>query len=51
MVHLMNRSLEGVPWIGPFTWGEEGNFPGLGNRHGNLLTGITLFPAGEEHEE
>jgi len=42
---------EGVLKVGPFTWGEEGNFPGLGNRHGNLLTGITLFPAGEEHEE
>jgi len=47
MVHLMNRSLPGVPWIGAFTWGEDGNFPGLGNRHGNLLTGVTLFPAAE----
>jgi len=44
MAHLMNRSLGEVPWIGTFTWGEQGNFPGLGNHHGNLLTSVVLFP-------
>jgi len=45
MAYLMNRSLGDVPWIGSFTWGEEGNFPGCGNYHGNLTTSLTLFPA------
>ena len=44
MAHLMNRSLGEVPWIGAFTWGEQGNFPGIGNYHGNLLTSVVLFP-------
>ena len=44
MAHLINRSMGGAPWIGMFTWGEQGNFPGIGNYHGNLLTSMTLFP-------
>ena len=44
MAHLINRSMGDAPWIGMFTWGEQGNFPGIGNYHGNLLTSITLFP-------
>jgi hypothetical protein len=43
---LLNRSLGDIPWLGMATWGEQGNFPGVGNYHGNLLTSITLFPAG-----
>ncbi|HUU31508.1 MAG TPA: FIST N-terminal domain-containing protein [Phycisphaerae bacterium] len=50
IVFLVNRSLGGIPWIGMFTWGEEGNFSGFGNRHGNLLTSITLFPGALEEE-
>jgi len=35
---------EDTPWIGAFTWGEDGNFPGVGNYHGNTLTSLTLIP-------
>ncbi|OPX24737.1 MAG: hypothetical protein B1H04_01525 [Planctomycetales bacterium 4484_123] len=42
--YLLNKSLGDAPWIGPFTWGEQGNFPGVGNYHGNVLTSVTLFP-------
>jgi hypothetical protein len=34
-----------MPWMGMFTWGEQGRFEGIGNAHGNLLTSFTLFPA------
>ena len=44
MAHLINRAMGGAPWIGMFTWGEQGNFPGIGNYHGNLLTSMTLLP-------
>ena len=44
IAYLLNESLGEAPWMGPFTWGEQGNFPGVGNYHGNLLTGVTLFP-------
>ena len=49
--YLMNLSLGGAPWIGMFTWGEQGNFPGLGNHHGNLLTGTLLLPKGEAQRD
>jgi hypothetical protein len=41
---LIKRNMGDVPWIGMFTWGEQGNFTGVGNYHGNLLTSFTLFP-------
>lgn len=44
MATLINRTMGDVPWIGMFTWGEQGNFVGVGNYHGNLLTSFTLFP-------
>ena len=44
IAHLINRDMKGAPWIGMFSWGEQGNFPGIGNYHGNLLTSMTLFP-------
>ncbi|HAU37751.1 MAG TPA: hypothetical protein DCX07_08550 [Phycisphaerales bacterium] len=41
---IINRTLGDVPWLGTFTWGEQGNFQGIGNYHGNLLMSITMFP-------
>jgi len=43
---LLARSLGSIPWIGVFTWGEQGNLPGVGNVHANLSSGTVLFPAG-----
>jgi hypothetical protein len=45
MAHLVGRHMGGAPWVGVFTWGEQGNVPGLGNFHGNLQASVTLFPA------
>lgn len=41
---LINRTMGDTPWTGMFTWGEQGNFAGVGNYHGNLLTSFSLFP-------
>lgn len=35
---LINYENNNAPFIAPFTWGEQGQFPGIGNKHGNLLT-------------
>jgi hypothetical protein len=41
---LIKRALGSkVPFIGPFTLGEQGYVPNLGNVHGNLVNSITLF--------
>jgi hypothetical protein len=40
---LINHSNNGAPFIAPFTWGEQGNFPGTANVHGNLLTGFLVI--------
>jgi hypothetical protein len=45
MSRLVNRHMGGAPWLGVFTWGEQGNVPALGNFHGNLQASVTLFPA------
>lgn len=50
MAVLLNQSIGDVPWIGAFSLGEQGNFPGVGNHHGNLLTSLTLLPAGTAEE-
>jgi hypothetical protein len=34
---------EGVPFIFNFTWGEQGLFPGIGYKHGNLLTSYLVI--------
>ena len=44
IAQLLNHEFGDVPWLGTFTWGEQGNFHGIGNYHGNLLAGLTLFP-------
>ena len=40
---LMNYTNNAAPFIAPFTWGEEGYFAGIGNKHGNLLTGFFVI--------
>ena len=41
---LVGSSMSNVPWIGVFTWGEQGLIPEMGNMHGNLSAGTVLFP-------
>lgn len=40
---LINYANNNAPFIAPFTWGEQGNFPGVGNKHGNLLTSFMII--------
>lgn len=44
---LINHATNGVPFIANFTWGEQGHFPGIGSKHGNLLTSF-IFIAGKK---
>jgi len=39
---LVNNALGGVPFIGTFTFGEQGPL-GAGNHHGNLINSMVLF--------
>lgn len=43
MAYLMNYSNANSPFIAPFTWGEQGYFPGVGNKHGNLCTSFLVI--------
>lgn len=43
MPMLINYANNDAPFIAPFTWGEQGHFSGIGNRHGNLLTGFLVI--------
>ena len=40
---LMNYKNGGSPFIATFTWGEQGQMPGIGNKHGNLLTSFLVI--------
>lgn len=40
---LINYANNYAPFIGTFTWGEQGHFPGIGNKHGNLLTSFLVI--------
>ena len=40
---LLNYSNNDAPFIGSFTWGEQGHFPGVGNKHGNLCTSFLVI--------
>lgn len=42
-VEGINRALRGKPFIGVFTFGEQGFFPGVGNLHGNLMSSSIIF--------
>lgn len=36
-------ALPGIPFLGSFTFGEQGSFPCGTNRHGNLMISVLLF--------
>jgi len=40
---LINYTNNNAPFIASFTWGEQGHFPGVGNKHGNLLTSFLVI--------
>ena len=40
---LINYANNDAPFIAAFTWGEQGFFPGIGNKHGNLLTSFLVI--------
>jgi hypothetical protein len=48
MPSLINYSNNNAPFIAPFTWGEQGHFPGIGNKHGNLLTSFLVISDKEQ---
>ncbi|MEM7816497.1 MAG: FIST N-terminal domain-containing protein, partial [Candidatus Aenigmatarchaeota archaeon] len=41
---------EDFPFICCFSWGEQGFFPGIGFKHGNLLTSFLIISEEEEEE-
>lgn len=43
MAWLINYANHGAPFIAPFSWGEQGYFPGVGYKHGNLLTSFLVI--------
>ncbi len=45
MSYLVGQAIGDMPWLGVFTWGEQGHVPGVGNLHGNLMSSTLLFPA------
>jgi hypothetical protein len=45
MSYLVSQSIGDLPWLGIFSWGEQGHVPGVGNLHGNLMASTLLFPA------
>jgi hypothetical protein len=42
LVPLIDYANNGGPFIANVTWGEQGHFPGVGNKHGNLSTGFLV---------
>lgn len=43
VVDSLKRALPGVPFLGAFTFGEQGCLMGGENRHGNLMISVTLL--------
>lgn len=43
VVDGVNDALEGAPFLGAFTFGEQGNLLNGGNRHGNLMISCIVF--------
>ena len=43
MAFLINNTNYDSPFIANFTWGEQGHFPGVGNKHGNLTTSFIVI--------
>jgi hypothetical protein len=40
---MINHANNNAPFIATFTWGEQGHYPGLGSKHGNLQTGFLVI--------
>lgn len=40
---LINHATGGAPFVANFTWGEQDHFPGVGSKHGNLLTSFLFI--------
>ncbi len=47
MIPLLVEETIGVPFIGTFTFGEQGYISGVGNKHGNLVNSMVII--GEEN--
>jgi hypothetical protein len=45
VVEVFGRAFKGRPFLGGFTFGEQGCFVGGENRHGNLMISVALFAA------
>ena len=45
---LIGYANNDAPFIAPFTWGECGLFPGVGSKHGNLLTSFLVIGPKEQ---
>jgi hypothetical protein len=43
VVDSLSLAREGVPFIGPYTFGEQGRFSGGENAHGNLMISTVVF--------
>ncbi len=43
VVNSMNKALPHTPFMGAFTFGEQGCFIGGENRHGNLMISVLMF--------
>lgn len=43
MAWLINYANQDAPFIATFTWGEQGHFPGVSAKHGNLLTSFLVI--------
>lgn len=43
VVDSLRKALPGIPFLGTFTFGEQGCFLGGENRHGNLMISVLLF--------
>lgn len=43
IVPIINKSLGRTPYIGAFTFGEQGNIKGYGNFHGNLMSSMVIM--------
>jgi hypothetical protein len=43
MVDEIRKTMGNAPFIGGFTAGEQGNIPGYGFFHGNLMSSMVVF--------
>ncbi len=51
MITDIHKTMDGKPFIGGFTAGEQGAIPGYGFFHGNLMSSMVVFPIKTEDAE